>query len=114
METPQLKKLNEFMIREGIPFPTEFPRHPKADPNAIPPGARMEDIEIAILVAMKLQALLTTCNANMQNALRDDIGALYTGMHAELMASSLKLKKLMQDRGWLVLPPFYGPASVGH
>lgn len=114
LEEPQLKKLGEFLTREGVPFPMNFPRHPKADPDSIPPGARMEDIEIANLHAMKLQALLATCSANMQQALREDIGAMYMGVYTQLIAHSLQTKKLMQKHGWLIEPPSYAPASISH
>lgn len=114
LENPQMARLAKFLTNEGVAFPMGFPRHPKADPDAIPPGARMEDIEIANLQAMKLQTLITTCSANMQQALRDDIGVMYISFHQELLRASLKAKKLMQERGWLIVPPQYGPASVSH
>ena len=114
LEVPQIKKIAAFFTKEGVAFPLEMPRHPQAVPAEIPPGARMHDLEIANLHAMKLQALMATCAANMQDTVRDDIGAMWVALHTQLVATSLKHKKLMQKRGWLIMPPPYAPASVSH
>ncbi|HWI65559.1 MAG TPA: DUF3231 family protein [Symbiobacteriaceae bacterium] len=109
LERPQRHKVEELMAREGIPFPeVTMPKHPTVDPDSIPQAARMADVEIANIQALKLQALITTSTANMQQALRDDIGGVYMAFKQELIAMSLRLKKLMQQRGWLIVPPAFG------
>lgn len=109
LEKPQLQKLAAFMTQEGIPFPdVSFPKHPLVPADTIPQGARMADVEIANVQAFKLQALITTATANMQQALRDDVGAMYVALNGPLLATALRLKKLMQERGWLIVPPAFG------
>lgn len=104
---PQVKQVTDFLRNEGIPMPPGTGDKPKANEQQVPPGAKMTDDEIANMLVVKTIGLLYLCHIGLAQGLRDDIGAMFLNFQTHLLAHSYTLKKTMQKRGWLVVPPFY-------
>ncbi|HWH72559.1 MAG TPA: DUF3231 family protein [Candidatus Sulfotelmatobacter sp.] len=104
---PQAKQLTDFLRNEGIDMPAGTGDKAKANEQQIPPGAKMTDNEIANMVVVKLNGLLLFCFMGQFGALRDDISAMFYNFQTHVMAQSYNHKKLMQKRGWLLVPPYY-------
>lgn len=104
---PQIKQLSDFLRNEGIDMPAGTGDKPKANEQQIPPGAKMTDMEIANMLIVKLNGLLLFCFMGLFSGLRDDISAMFYTFQGHVMAQSYTLKRLMQRRGWLIVPPFY-------
>ncbi|MDF2626486.1 MAG: hypothetical protein K0R39_317 [Symbiobacteriaceae bacterium] len=104
---PQIKQMTDFLRNEGIPMPPGSGDKPKANEQQIPPGAKMTDDEIANMVLLKTIGLLSLCHLGLAQGLRDDIGSMFYNFQAHVLAHSYNLKKTMQKRGWMLVPPFY-------
>lgn len=104
---PQLKQVTDFLRNEGVDMPHGTGDKPKANEKEIPPGAKMTDNEIANMLVVKLNGLLLFCFMGLFSALRDDISGMLYNFQGHVLLQSYTLKKLMQKRGWLLVPPFY-------
>lgn len=58
----ETSKLAQLLKENDIPLPPETPERPVADAEAIPPGARVLDPEIANTVSMNLGQGLVSCS----------------------------------------------------
>jgi hypothetical protein len=105
LEEPQLTHLTQVMKTEGIPFPQSIPDHPNADEKAIPFGAKFTEAEIANLLVVKLEGMLLIGHNAMVQSLREDFGLMFYKFQGQLLAQGLAIKKTMQRRGWLLVPP---------
>lgn len=105
VEEPMIAKLKDFLIHEGVGIPPGTGDKPRADEREIPPGAKFTDAEIANLLVVKIEGMLTTCHMGLAQSLRDDLGAMLLVMYQHLAAQGFNLKKLMQQRGWVRTPP---------
>lgn len=112
VEEPQIKTLTELMHKEGIAFPQFTPDKPAADELAIPAGAKFEEVEIANLLVVKIEGLVTLANMSMLQSLRNDIATMFLQFEGQLMPVGLKMKQVMSDKGWLVVPPNYKPPGL--
>jgi len=104
---PQAKQLTDLLRTEGIDMPAGTGDKAKADEQQIPSGAKMTDNEIANMLLVKLNGLLLFSFMALFGAVRDDISAMFYNFQAHVMAQSYTQKKLMQKRGWLLVPPYY-------
>lgn len=104
---PQAKQLTDFLRNEGIDMPAGTGDKAKADEQQIPAGAKMTDNEIANMLIVKLNGLLLFCFMGLFSGVRDDISAMFINFQAHVIAQVYSFKKLMQRRGWLLLPPYY-------
>lgn len=103
----QISQLSDLLRNEGIDMPPGTGDKPKANHQQIPPGAKMTDMEIANMLIVKVNGLLLFCFMGLFSGLRDDIAAMFYKFQGQVMVQSYSLKKLMQKRGWLIVPPFY-------
>jgi putative hemolysin len=110
----QGKRLKEFMHREGITLPPVSEDKPKSDPNAIPPGVKITDNEIANGLALKSTAGLIHCATSAAASVRVDVGILWSEFLAEQLTYGMTLKTKMRKRGWLKHPPSFTPPGIGH
>jgi hypothetical protein len=107
LEDKQLMKLKEFMKTNGVPMPDVSAEKTISDPEAVPLGAKFTDKEIANALVLKLSAGMLFCSRGISEAIRDDVGLMFTEFHTQKIIYALKVKKVMQKRGWLLVPPYY-------
>lgn len=112
IEEPQLEEVREVMRNEGVDFPNVTADKAKSDPNQLPAGARLTEEEIANLLLVKVQGLLLIGHMALLESLRPDLGAMWYRKHSAVMVEALKLKQMMQKRGWLRVPPQFRSAST--
>ncbi len=65
----------------GVALPPAPPERPVASIETIPPGARINDAEIAAKVSMDLAAGLVACSQAMGQSLREDVGMMFGQFH---------------------------------
>lgn len=107
VEEPLIQKLKDFLAHEGVGIPPGTGDKPRADERQIPPGAKFTDAEVANLLAVKIEGMLTTTHMGVSQAVRDDVGAMLVMAYQHLAAQGFTLKKLMQQRGWFRTPPMF-------
>ncbi|RSD28718.1 DUF3231 family protein [Mesobacillus subterraneus] len=105
----QVRSLNDFMKKEGLPLPDTTAAKPNSDPNDIPLGVKLTDDELANGVAFKLVTCMQACSKGQADAVRDDVGRMWLQFYLEWSAFGTTLKTLMRKRGWLKVPPYYYP-----
>lgn len=106
------KKIQQFLISEGVPLPALSSPKPVSAPESVPEGVKLTDGEIANLIAVKVAASITFCAQAMSQTVRTDVGLLFFEMQVNLMRFSAPFKNLMKQRGWLKIPPNYIPPGV--
>lgn len=112
VETPMAKKVSEVMLNEGMTLPMTTGDKPSANEAAVPPGAKLTDHEIAHLLVVKYEGMLTLCHLGLIQSLRPDLSRMYYAFQSHLLAQGFTLKNLMKKRGWLQIPPYYRPQSA--
>ncbi|WP_404430842.1 DUF3231 family protein [Sutcliffiella horikoshii] len=108
------KRVEEMLIKEGVPLPLVNPNKPTSDPSAVPEGVKLTDDEIANLISVKVAASITFCAQAMSKTIRTDVGLLFFSIQVHLMEFAAPLKNLMKARGWLRVPPPYNPPGAPH
>lgn len=108
----QAKRLETFLIKEGVPLPSLPAQKPKTEINAIPLGVKLNDDELANGVSMKLVIALTNSAAGQAQAVRTDVGALWLEFYLEMVSFGSTLKVLMRKRGWIRIPPYFIPPGI--
>jgi hypothetical protein len=103
------KRLEDFLVKEGVPLMLVNPNKPTSDPNAVPEGVKLTEDEIANLISVKVAASITFCAQAMSKTIRTDAGLLFFSIQVQLMKFAAPLKNLMKSRGWLRVPPKYNP-----
>jgi hypothetical protein len=103
------KRIEDFLVKEGVPLPLVNPNKPASDPGAIPEGVKLTEDEIANLIAAKVATSITFCAQAMSKTVRTDVGLLFFSIQVQLMKYAAPLKNLMKSRGWLRVPPKYNP-----
>jgi hypothetical protein len=105
----QLKKLSQFMKKEGIPLPDVSSSKPNSDSKGIPLGVKLTDVEIANGIAFKLVTCIQACAIGQAESIRNDVGLMWLGFYSEWVTFGTILKTLMRKRGWIKVPPYYYP-----
>ncbi|MCA1031391.1 DUF3231 family protein [Bacillus timonensis] len=104
-----VKMLEEFMVKEGIPIPHFSPDKPHTEPTAVPEGAKLDEDEIANLVSVKVATAIVFCGQAMSQCIRNDVALIFMKSQINLMNYAAPLKEMMKKRGWLKHPPAYHP-----
>ena len=110
----QVKRLSTFMKKEGIPLPDVTSSKPYSDPNGVPLGVKFTDEEITNGAAFKLVTCSQACAKGLADAVRSDVGIIWTEFFLEWVVFGATLKTLMRKRGWLKVPPYYYPPGYPH
>jgi hypothetical protein len=108
----QVKKLEQFLTREGVPLPALPAGKPKSDANAVPLGVKRTDDEIANGVSAKVAYMNSMCATTQSSAIRNDVGLMFMEFQAELLTFGATLKSLMRKKGWLRVPPYFVPPGL--
>jgi hypothetical protein len=106
------KKIEHFLMKEGVPLPTLSSPKPVSKADSVPEGVKLTDDEIANLIAVKIGASITFCAQAMSKTVRTDVGLLFFEMQVNLMRYAAPFKNLMKQRGWLKVPPKYTPPGA--
>ncbi|RFU66389.1 DUF3231 family protein [Peribacillus saganii] len=108
----QVKRLEQFLMREGVPLPAMPARKPKSDPEEAPLGVKLTENEIANGVSAKVAYMNIQCATVQSQSIRNDVALMFMEFQAELLTFGATLKPLMKKRGWLRIPPYYYPPGV--
>ncbi|MBJ3792505.1 DUF3231 family protein, partial [Bacillus sp. OA1] len=73
----EVEELKNLLKLNGVALPPAPPERPVASIETIPPGARINDAEIAAKVSMDLAAGLVACSQAMGQSLREDVGMMF-------------------------------------
>lgn len=104
---PSIKEIEHILIHNDIAVPPTPAERPEADIEQIPVGARLQDSQIAYLVAADIAAGITACAQGTSQSIREDIGLLFGQMSAKKAKDGAALLQIMKNKGWLVLPPLH-------
>lgn len=105
--TSEIEELKALLKVNGVALPPAPPERPVASIEDIPPGARINDAEIAAAVATSLAAGLVTCSQVMGKCLREDVGMLFGQFHLKKAQAGVTLLRLSKKKGWVVPPPLH-------
>lgn len=108
----QVRRLKDFMQREGIVLPSASEPKPVSNPNAVPLGAKMTENEIANFVSVKIASAVTLCGSAIAQTIRNDVALMFFEFQVEAMQYGTILKSIMRKRGWLKVPPYYLPPGL--
>ncbi|WP_248925532.1 DUF3231 family protein [Paenibacillus hamazuiensis] len=108
----QSERIKKVMEVAGIPIPASPGDKPRSEAGAVPMGAKMNDDEIANILAAKLLLVSKECCRSMMEAVRSDIGLMWANLLYEQAKFGAILKEKMRERGWLKSPPPYHPPGV--
>jgi hypothetical protein len=105
--TSEIEELKALLKVNGVALPPAPPERPVASIEDIPPGARINDAEIAAAVGVSLAAGLVTCSQVMGKCLREDVGMLFGQFHMKKAQAGVTLLRLSKKKGWIVPPPLH-------
>ncbi len=105
--TSEIEELKTLLKVNGVALPPAPPERPVASIEDIPPGARINDAEIAAAVSTGLAAGLVTCSQVMGKCLREDVGMLFGQFHMKKAQAGATLLRLSKKKGWVVPPPLH-------
>ncbi|MCA0757063.1 DUF3231 family protein [Paenibacillus sp. N4] len=108
----QSERIQKFMKSSGIPIPPLPADKPNSDADAVPMGVKMTDEEIVNILAAKLLLATRECSRSMMEAIRVDIGLMWSNFFYEQAKFGAVLKSKMRARGWLKNPPAYFPPGT--
>ncbi|MBE5087631.1 DUF3231 family protein [Bacillus thuringiensis] len=103
----EVEELKTLLKVNGVALPPAPPERPNASIEDIPPGARINDAEIAAAVSASLAAGLVTCSQVMGKCVREDVGMLFGQFHMKKAQAGVALLRLSKKKGWVVLPPLH-------
>lgn len=103
----EIEELKALLKTNGVALPPAPPERPVASIEDIPPGARINDAEIAATVSAGLAAGLVTCSQVMGKCLREDVGMLFGQFHMKKAQAGATLLRLSKKKGWVVPPPLH-------
>jgi len=106
------KKIESFLVNEGVPLPAISSPKPSSEPGSVPEGVKLTEAEIANLICVKLATTITFCAQASTKTVRTDVGLLFVELQINLMRYSAPFKNLMKSRGWLKIPPKYNPPGL--
>ncbi|WP_066021463.1 DUF3231 family protein [Clostridium sp. CT7] len=104
---PAIKDLEQVLVQNDIQIPPTPAERPEADLEQIPIGARLQDAQIAYIVAADISAGVVACSQGMSQSIREDVGLLFGKLGAKKAKDGAALLQIMKDKGWLVPPPLH-------
>ncbi len=106
---PIIQEIQEFLQKEGIPLPPITPEKPIVENMQfqVPEWAKMTDEEIANFSAYKVVLGINNAARGISEAVRSDVGAMFGRFLMLKVTYALTLKRLMQERDWIRVPPYY-------
>ncbi|RIX51523.1 DUF3231 family protein [Paenibacillus nanensis] len=106
------ERIKKVLKEQGIPIPASPGDKPDLRAESIPLGVRLNDAEIAKILAAKLLQSTKECSRSMMEAIRFDLGLMWANFFYEHAKLGAVLKSKMRNRGWIEYPPAYqGPQN---
>lgn len=105
----QVKRLSQFMKKEGVPLPDVTSAKPNSDSKEVPLGVKLTDDEITNGITFKLVVCMQACAKGQADAIRGDVGLIWLQFYTDWVVFGTTLKTLMRKRGWIKVPPYYYP-----
>ncbi len=106
------ERISAFMRTEGIPLPPLSESKPISDPDSVPLGVKLTDIELANSLKKKISMTISSCSETLAQTIRSDVSLMCAEFMQEHITFLTTLKSLMRRRGWLKVPPPYEPAGL--
>lgn len=103
------QELSKFMREHGVTLPEAPELKPQSDPHAIPLGAKFTDDELVNTLNINFVIAADMCAVEASQSLRTDVGIMFLRFQTEKLALGFRTKELMQQHGWLKVPPYYLP-----
>ncbi|MGY4691666.1 DUF3231 family protein [Salibacterium sp. K-3] len=103
------KKLETFLLQEGVPLPAVSSPKPISETEAIPKGVQFTNEEIASMVSVKIATSTSFCAEALSKATRSDVAMIFLNLQIHLMQFAQPFRNVMEYRGWLHTPPAYTP-----
>ncbi|MCI2253677.1 DUF3231 family protein [Domibacillus sp. PGB-M46] len=103
----EMAGLDEILRENGVAIPPEPPERPHADLESIPPGARIQDPEIASMIGKDIGMGLTSHSQAMAQCIREDIAMMFGEFHTAKAKLGQTNLRLLKEKGWLVVPPLH-------
>jgi len=103
----EVETLKELLKVNGIALPPAPPERPIASIEVIPPGARMNDMEISAKVSTDIAAGLVACSQAMGQSLREDVGLMFGQFHLKKAQAGANLLRLNKKKCWIMPPPLH-------
>jgi len=103
----EVEELKELLKINGLALPPAPPERAIASIEDIPPGARINDMEIAAKVSMDIAAGLVACSQGMGQSLREDIGLMFGQFHMKKAQAGASLLRMSKKKGWIMPPPLH-------
>jgi hypothetical protein len=107
VQEPMIKQLSEVLKDAGIPLPPIIEDPPRSSAEDVPAGAKLREEQIAQILMGKIEAFLFMIQSGLSQALRTDIGTMFVKFQAMVLAEGAQARTVMQDRGWLKVPPLH-------
>jgi spore coat protein CotF len=104
---PEIAEMEQILIHNDIAVPPTPAERPAADLEQIPVGARLQDVQVANVVARDIAAGLTAYSGVMGQSIREDVGMMFGQFHMKKAKDGAALLKLMKEKGWLLPPPLH-------
>lgn len=104
---PSIKDIEDVLLDNDIMVPPTPAERPEADLEQIPVGARLQDAQIAYIVAADIAAAVVASSQEMSKSIREDVGLLFGQMGAKKAKDGAALLQIMKNKGWLVPPPLH-------
>ncbi|WP_439741130.1 DUF3231 family protein [Bacillus pseudomycoides] len=103
----EVEELKNLLKLNGVALPPAPPERPVASIEDIPPGARINDAEIAAAVSAGLAAGLVTSSQVKGKCLREDVGILFGQFHMKKAQADVILLRLNKKKGWIIPSPLH-------
>jgi hypothetical protein len=107
VQEPMIKQLSEVLKDAGIPLPPIIEDPPRSASEDVPAGAKLREEQIAQILMGKIEAFLFMIQGGVSQSLRTDIGTMFLKFQAMVLAEAAQCRIVMQDRGWLKVPPLH-------
>lgn len=104
---PTIKELEELLIANDVAVPPTPAERPEVDIEQIPPGARLQDAQVAYAIARDITTGLTAMSGLIGQCIREDIALMLTQQSAKALKDGAALLQIMKEKGWLVPPPLH-------
>ena len=102
---PAIKQMEQLLVEAEVNVPPTPAQRPSVTVEQIPSGARVQDGQIAAIVASDIGVCLTAYSAAIAQSIREDVGTLFATLHVKKVTDGATLLRLMKEKAWIVPPP---------
>ena len=103
----EIEQVENLLKANGVALPPSPPDRPRASVESIPPGARINDMEVAGAIARDIGLGLVACSTIIGQCLREDIAIMFAQFHTGKVQLGGKLLRLNKEKGWIIAPPLH-------